>query len=158
MNYIVFNTPLGFIKVMEEDGFIVKITYEGNRAEEILSDNEVLCKAKNQIDDYFMGALRDFDLPLKINATDYHKKVLEALMKVPYGTTVSYKQLAEMTGNPKAYRAVGSAMKNNPLPIIIPCHRVIARDGSLGNYSFGGVSNKDWLITFEAQNRQPLFI
>ena len=158
MNYIVFNTPLGFIKVIEEDDFITKIEYEGNRADEVLSDNKILCEARNQIEDYFMGARREFDLPVKINATDYRRKVFETLRTVPYGTTISYKELATLTGNPAAYRAVGSAMKANPLPIIIPCHRVINENGELGNYSFGGVSNKDWLITFEAQNRQPLFI
>ena len=73
-------------------------------------------------------------------------------MQVPFGSTVTYKDLAEKTGNPKAVRAVGSAMRTNPIILAIPCHRVLKSDGSLGNYSAGGPANKDWLLTFENQN------
>ena len=85
------------------------------------------------------------------------KKVLEELMKVPYGSTTTYKELAEKTGNPKAVRAVGSAMRTNPIIIVIPCHRVLQTGGGLGNYSAGGPANKDWLLTFENQNTYGLW-
>ena len=152
MNYTIFNTPIGFVKIIEEDGYITKVTYEGKYAEELLPQTELLKLAYSQFNNYFDGTLKMFELPIKIDVSPYHKKVLEALMSVPYGNTISYKKLAEITGNKNASRAVGSAMRMNPIPIIIPCHRVVRSDGSLGNYSFGGVSNKDWLITFEQQN------
>ena len=89
----------------------------------------------------------------KIIADNIRRKVLEELQKIPYGSTTTYKELAEKTGNPKAVRAVGSAMRTNPIILAIPCHRVLKSDGSLGNYSAGGPANKDWLLTFENQNR-----
>lgn len=152
MSYIICNTPIGAIKIIEEDGYIVKIEYVGKYAEEILLDNKVLKNAYNQINDYFLGTLKEFDLPIKLNVTPYREKVLNELMKVPYGSTITYKELAKKSGNVNAVRAVGSTMKTNPIPIIVPCHRVICSDGSLGNYSFGSVSNKDWLQIFEKQN------
>ena len=97
--------------------------------------------------------LKEFTLPLNPKVSPYRRKVLEQLMKVPYAETVTYKDLAVATGNTQAVRAVGSAMRTNPIILAIPCHRVLKSDGSLGNYSAGGPANKDWLLTFENQNR-----
>jgi len=154
MEHIIMNTPIGALQITEEDGYITAVTHITNFAvQETDTENAVLLKARQQLTDYFMGGLKEFDLPIKINVTPYRQKVLEQLMKVPFGQTTTYRELAEKTGNPKAARAVGSAMRTNPLVIIVPCHRVLPANGKIGNYSAGGPANKDWLLCFEKQNR-----
>ena len=154
MNYSVFNTPIGALRAVEEDGCLVRLTHITNYiVEETHSDLPLLKEVYRQLVEYFEGSRKVFELPLKLNVTPYRQKVLEELIKVPFGETVSYGELAKRTGNPKASRAVGSAMRTNPIVIIIPCHRVLQADGSLGNYSAGGPANKDWLLAFEKQNR-----
>ena len=144
MNFAVINTPIGFLKITEEDDFITEIKYAGETAQEISPSTPLLEKAVNQLYDYFLGNLKEFDLPINPKVSPYRKKVLEELIKVPYG-------------NPKAVRAVGSAMRTNPIIIVIPCHRVLQTGGGLGNYSAGGPANKDWLLTFENQNTYGLW-
>lgn len=112
-------------------------------------NDPVLRKAKKQLEDYFAGRRRDFDLPLDGAGTPFQKKVWKALSKIPFGKTASYKDVAVMIGNPKASRAVGMANGKNPLCIVIPCHRVISHDGSLGGYT-GGLSKKRYLLGLEA--------
>ena len=153
MTYAVINTPIGALHITEEDGFITEIKYAGNFAAEILPATSLLKQAVQQLEDYFLGTLKEFTLPLNPKVSPYRRSVLERLVKVPHGNTTTYKELAEITGNPRAVRAVGSAMRTNPIIIVIPCHRVLKTDGSLGNYSAGGPANKDWLLTFEKQNR-----
>ena len=153
MDYAVINTPIGALHITEEDGFITEIKYAGSFGEEILPQTPLLHQAVKQLEDYFLGQLKEFTLPLNPKVSPYRRKVLERLVKVPYSHTVTYKDLAVRTGNPKAVRAVGSAMRTNPIIIAIPCHRVLKSDGGLGNYSAGGPANKDWLLTFENQNR-----
>ena len=157
MNFAVIITPIGALYITEEDGFITEIKYVGETAQEVVPSTPLLEKAVNQLYDYFLGNLKEFDLPLNPKVTPYRKKVLEELVKVPYGSTTTYKALAEKTGNPKAVRAVGSAMRTNPIIIAIPCHRVLQANGGLGNYSAGGPANKDWLLTFENQNTYGLW-
>ena len=157
MNFAVIITPIGALHITEEDGFITEIKYVGETAQEVPPQTQLLEKAVNQLYDYFLGNLKEFDLPLNPKVTPYRKKVLEELVKVPYGSTTTYKELAEKTGNPKAVRAVGSAMRTNPIIIVIPCHRVLQANGGLGNYSAGGPANKDWLLTFENQNTYGLW-
>ena len=120
MNFAVINTPIGFLKITEEDDFITEIKYAGETTEEISPSTPLLEKAVNQLYDYFLGNLKEFDLPINPKVSPYRKKVLEELMKVPYGSTTTYKELAEKTGNPKAVRAVGSAMRTNPIILAIP--------------------------------------
>ena len=153
MDFAVINTPIGALHITQEDEFITEIKYAGEHAAEILPQTELLDEAVNQIINYFLGELKEFTLPLNPKVSPYRRKVLEQLMKVPYASTVTYKDLAIATGNPQAVRAVGSAMRTNPIILAIPCHRVLKADGSLGNYSAGGPANKDWLLTFENQNR-----
>jgi methylated-DNA-[protein]-cysteine S-methyltransferase len=109
----------------------------------------VLVKTKKQLEQYFAGKLNRFDLPLDVHGTPFQKKVWKALSKIPFGKTASYKDVAVMIGNPKACRAVGTANGKNPLCIIVPCHRVISNDGSLGGYT-GGLSKKRYLLSLEA--------
>lgn len=98
---------------------------------------QILAESAKQLQEYMEGKRIDFDLPLDFAGTDFQKKVWKKLLGIPYGKTISYKELAKRVQNPKACRAVGSANGKNPICIIIPCHRVIAADGGLGGYSSG---------------------
>jgi methylated-DNA-[protein]-cysteine S-methyltransferase len=111
----------------------------------------VLSKAKQQLERYFAGKLSKFDVPMEPQGTPFQKRVWKALSKIPFGKTASYKDVAVMIGNPKACRAVGTANGRNPLCIVVPCHRVISNDGSLGGYT-GGLSKKRYLLSLEAQD------
>jgi methylated-DNA-[protein]-cysteine S-methyltransferase len=115
----------------------------------------VLRKAVQQLGEYLGGKRREFDLELDFSGTPFQESVWKALREVPFGKTISYKQLAVMIRNPKAVRAVGSANGKNPLAIIIPCHRVIAADGSIGGYS-GGIENKEKLLAWEKTGARAL--
>jgi methylated-DNA-[protein]-cysteine S-methyltransferase len=112
----------------------------------------VLETAARQLREYFAGSRRRFDLPFDIEASDFERRVRDAAVSVDYGSTISYGELAELAGSPRAARAAGNVMRNNPLMIVIPCHRVIGADGSLRGYGgLGcGLSVKRWLIDFES--------
>jgi len=113
-------------------------------------EKNLLKSLQDDIVAYFNGQAVKFDAPLGANLPRFTKKVLAACRKIPAGETISYSQLARMIGNPKAGRAVGSALAKNPIPLIIPCHRVIRRDGSLGQFSApGGTDTKKKLIALE---------
>lgn len=105
-------------------------------------------KAVDQLTAYFAGELRTFDVELDANGTPFQHEVWNALMAIPYGATTSYGELAASIGRPKASRAVGAANGRNPLPIIVPCHRVIGANGSLTGFG-GGMAVKQWLLTLE---------
>ena len=115
------------------------------------ADIAVLQEAKQQLDEYFQRERKTFDLPLLLIGTDFSKRVWEALRQIPYGTTVSYKELATQIGQPKAIRAVANANRQNALSIILPCHRVIGTDGSLTGYG-GGLPSKQYLLDLEQTN------
>jgi len=101
-----------------------------------------------QLNEYFAGDRKEFSLNLILDGTDFQKKVWNQLMKISYGTAVSYKDVAKAIRNDKAFRAIGSANGRNNIAIIIPCHRVIAHDGTLGGYG-GGLGKKEWLLDHE---------
>jgi methylated-DNA-[protein]-cysteine S-methyltransferase len=109
---------------------------------------EPLAAALRQLDEYFTGARRVFDLPLRLQGTPFQQRVWQALCEIPYGETWSYGQLAKQIGNPSASRAVGLANGRNPISILVPCHRVIGADGSLTGYG-GGLQRKQWLLAHE---------
>jgi methylated-DNA-[protein]-cysteine S-methyltransferase len=108
-----------------------------DRPEAGKATSAVIQEACRQLDEYFAGTRRTFDLPLAPQGTVFQRKVWDELQQIPYGTTVSYAQVARSIGSPKACRAVGSANGKNPVAIIIPCHRVINADGKLGGYAYG---------------------
>lgn len=108
----------------------------------------VLAEAVKQLREYFVGQRTEFDLPLVPEGTPFQRSVWKCLSEIPYGETISYAELAKRVGNPKAARAVGSANGKNPLPIVIPCHRVIAADGTLGGFG-GGLPTKMKLLGLE---------
>jgi methylated-DNA-[protein]-cysteine S-methyltransferase len=105
-------------------------------------------QAIRQLEAYFRGELRDFDLPLEPRGTEFQRRTWEALRSIPYGETISYAELARRVGNPRAARAVGTANGANPLPIVIPCHRVIGSNGKLAGYG-GGLGIKEKLLVLE---------
>lgn len=116
---------------------------------EIIFDNDFLAELIMQFDDYFSGERHNIDFPLDlISMTPFGKKVLTALSKVGYGKTLSYGDLALLSGSPRASRAVGTVMSKNPLPIVIPCHRVISASGKIGGYT-SGLYKKRLLMTLE---------
>lgn len=120
-------------------------------------DDPYLLGAIKQLEEYFAGERKAFDLPLKIEGSDFELKVWNALKTIPYGKVVSYKDIAEQVGNVKAVRAIGRINGLNPIPIIIPCHRVIMANGKLGGFSGGGVEVKIKLLELEGYLDSELF-
>ncbi len=121
---------------------------------EIQANKPALKQVLGQLDEYFSGARDQFELTLAPEGTPFQKSVWGALQKIPYGHKISYGELAQRLDNPGGMRAVGAANGQNPIPIIIPCHRVIAADGSLGGYT-GGLDIKRKLLDLEAQKTTP---
>jgi len=113
--------------------------------------------ATTQLDEYFAGQRTDFDLPLRLTGTDFQLAVLAELQKIPYGETASYRDVAERIGRPKAVRAVGAANGRNPIPIVVPCHRVIGAGGDLTGFG-GGLDTKEALLRLEAEHRSASLI
>lgn len=111
-------------------------------------ESQLLKETKEQLNQYFLGERKHFDLPLFWSGTAFQNSVWQALTKIPYGETKSYSELSEQIKNPKAVRAVGMANGRNPLAIIVPCHRVVGKNGSLTGFS-GGLQNKDILLKLE---------
>jgi methylated-DNA-[protein]-cysteine S-methyltransferase len=111
-------------------------------------DERVLRETANQLNEYFSGKRRKFELPLKFSGTEFQQRVWHALTEIPFGETRTYSQLARHIGNPAACRAVGLANGKNPIAVIVPCHRVIGADGSLTGFG-GGLPRKEWLLGHE---------
>ena len=111
--------------------------------------------AREQLCEYFEGQRQQFDIPLKLQGTNFQQQVWQELVKIPYGTTISYAELARRVGQPTASRAVGSANARNPVSLIVPCHRVIGADGRLTGYA-GGTETKQWLLDWERQTSGAL--
>ncbi len=145
MDKIIFETILGNMKITSENGFLktVDLTDEAK----VDSNEAVLLSAKQQMLAY-LETKTAFDLPLNPKGTPFQQKVYEALLKIPYGKTASYGEIAAMIGKPKAARAVGQAVNKNPLMIIVPCHRIIGKDGSLTGF-YGGLALKEKLLKIE---------
>ena len=112
-------------------------------------------EVRKQLNEYFSGARKEFDLPLSLDGTEFQVSVLEALQTIPYGETTSYGAIAKQIGRPKAVRAVGAANGRNPIPIVVPCHRVIGSGGDLTGFG-GGLDTKEALLRLEAENSGSL--
>ena len=146
-------TPFGRMLIETQGGAVVRVYLPGQEPPHgyAEADAPVLEQAKAQLEQYFAGARRVFDLPLDFSGcTDFMVRVYSELMRVPYGETASYKHIAERVGSPRAYRAVGLANNKNPLPIIVPCHRILGADGGLVGYA-GGLELKARLLELEHQ-------
>jgi len=138
MNIHHYKSPIGIIEIIVDDKAITGVNIlKKTPAAMQASTNHLIRETCIQFDEYFAGKRRKFDLPLSTKGTPFQQAVWKQLQEIPYGETISYSQLAKAVDNPKACRAVGSANGKNPIPIIIPCHRVIASDGSLGGFACG---------------------
>lgn len=142
-----YNTPIGGITISANDSAITGVCF-GKAAAGDYKETQLIKKAYLQLCEYFEGKRRTFDLPLEPEGTEFQRKVWSALCTIPYGATRSYKQIAAAVGNEKACRAVGMANNKNPIPVFIPCHRVIGTDGSLVGYG-AGIDIKEKLLILE---------
>lgn len=148
-------SPLGPILLTADDCGLSGIHFMEGKDSPTIPRNSIespapFAEAKRQLHAYFQGKLTSFDLPLSPHGTEFQRKVWRALSDIPYGTTISYGELAKRIGKPAAARAVGRANGCNPLPIVVPCHRVIGSDGRLVGYS-SGLSIKEYLLNLEAK-------
>lgn len=150
MKTAVYHSPFGDMELdYEEDAVTVLKMAEKKAVGE--APEGLALKVFQELDEYFQGKRKTFDIPLRTHGTPFQEKVWAALQEIPYGETRSYKDIAEAIGHPKAYRAVGMANNANPLFIIIPCHRVIGADGSLTGYG-GGLPMKKALLSLEKKH------
>lgn len=145
-------TPIGILEINTTIDSIVKIKFVSNFSKSSMNSleefSDVTQQACSQINEYFKGHRKVFTIPIKLSLTPFYKKVLKEVSKVEYGSKASYGEIARILGSAKAVRAVGTANSKNPLPIIIPCHRIISSNGGLGGYS-GGLDKKSYLLRHE---------
>ena len=151
--YTTYVSPLGTITLQANEHGLLGVWFEiqTTQPEELgqFSENDpILSKAIKQLEEYFSGDRREFDLPISAVGTEFQQQVWKALTTIPYGETWSYQDLANAIGNPKAVRAVGLANGKNPVSVIVPCHRVIGKNGKLTGYA-GGVERKAKLLKLE---------
>jgi methylated-DNA-[protein]-cysteine S-methyltransferase len=150
-----YPSPIGALTVSVNNGFIKAVTFTSEKrpanppADNPTKADSAICEeAIRQLDEYFTGKRKAFDLPLAPDGTEFQKKVWQALLAIPYGETRSYRDIAEAIDCPKGCRAVGMANNRNPICIIIPCHRVIGADGSMVGYG-SGIERKVFLLNLE---------
>lgn len=156
-------TPIGPLRIVASGGFIVEVRltshptagketslphHQTPTEQTSKSDDPLLLEACRQLDEYFSHQRKTFQLPTKQAGTPFQQQVWQALESIPYGQTRSYQDIARAIGNPKAMRAVGQANNRNKILILVPCHRVIQKDGQLGGFEFG-VDAKKWLLKLE---------
>lgn len=147
--YYTYNTVIGSLNITADDFYIRYISVGKYKNDShILKETEVINNAFKQINEYFNGSRKKFSLNIKCEGTLFQQKIWRSLCNIPYGHTISYKELAEKVASPKAYRAAGSACGQNPLPVIIPCHRVIHSNGSISGYALGA-DIKEFLLNLE---------
>ncbi|MEJ2297551.1 MAG: methylated-DNA--[protein]-cysteine S-methyltransferase [Woeseiaceae bacterium] len=158
MYYCYTDTPIGELLVAGDADGLSMIGFPHGvmrRAPEPdwIFNEKPLAEACRQLREYFAGERREFDLPLSLTGTEFQVSVLRALRDIPYGETVSYGDIARRVGRPKAVRAVGAANGRNPIPIVIPCHRVIGSTGDLTGFG-GGLDTKEALLRLEAEHKR----
>jgi methylated-DNA-[protein]-cysteine S-methyltransferase len=156
MYYCYLSTPIGDLLLAGDQDALSLVGFpEGTMRydpePEWIYNEQPLANARKQLTEYFAGERKDFDLPLSLHGTEFQLRVLEELKTIPYGETTSYGDIAKRIGRPKAVRAVGAANGRNPIPIIVPCHRVIGSSGHLTGFG-GGLDTKTALLRLEAEN------
>ena len=154
MNIAYIETPIGVLRIKSKDNRLVEI-HAMQESEPFASDTrtdeecEVVSATRKQLDEYFLGERQNFDLPLNMSqGSRFEQSVWRVLQEIPYGETLSYGQVAKKVGCPKGARAVGNAVGSNPLLIVVPCHRVIKGDGTIGGFS-AGLEKKRGLMRIE---------
>ena len=145
------SSPIGWIRIFEENGCIVRLELNARSGEPEEPRMLLLCETCRQLDEYFAGKRRAFDLPLAPAGSRFRRAVWAELERIPYGKVVTYRDVAIAVGNPRAARAGGMANHCNPIPILIPCHRVVGSNGALTGYA-GGLEIKRKLLQLEAGN------
>lgn len=150
MRDVFYKSPVGNLLISISNNHIDGISFVNKSVGTEYKQDLFLKKVKDQLNEYFLGERKIFNLPFSLVGTSFQKKVWRSLIKIPYGQTKSYKWVAEMIGRPKACRAVGNAVRKNSIPIIIPCHRVIRATGKIGKYSWGS-HIKQKLLLLEKQ-------
>ena len=155
VRYDVFDSPIGELHAASTERGLCRISYWGEGWEEQLARQfgvrvlrAPLDDVRRELDEYFEGKRHEFDLPLDLRVAPFHEAVLRELALVPYGSTETYGSLAKRVGRPSAARAVGTVMNRNPIPIVLPCHRVVGANGSLVGYA-GGLDVKRRLLQLE---------
>jgi len=166
MHHLTLESPVGSLRLLANDTHLLRLDFVHGRkikplppAAEVVevkhpADHPVFAEAAAQLTGYFAGERQAFDLPLAPQGTDFQLRVWQQLRLIPFGTTLSYGQLAQRLGNPNASRAVGLANGNNPLSIVVPCHRVIGANGSLTGFG-GGLDTKQKLLDLESPRLFP---
>lgn len=145
----VIDSPVGKIEIIEENEKIIELNIYNEKENNIIEkDTKLLLETQKQLKEYFEGKRTKFEIPLNPKGTEFMKKVWKELIKIPYGEVRTYKEIAEKVGNSKASRAVGMANNKNPIPIIIPCHRVIGSNNKLVGYALG-LDMKKYLLDLE---------
>ena len=157
VNYFVYTMPLGRLTIVANDKGLTRILFGPHAIEGATKRPSALTNtAATQLQEYFAGKRREFDLPLDPQGTDFQLRVWDELKKIPYGETRTYAQIAEAVGSPKGFRAVGLANNKNPLPIVVPCHRVIGAGGKLVGYA-AGIKVKRYLLELEGVDVNELW-
>lgn len=158
LSFVEIASPVGLLKLVANDHALVAVLWENENPNRVRlaewveqPDHPILIKAKNQLEEYFIGTRKQFDLPLEFEGTEFQKKVWQALLTIPYSETRSYQQISAQIGNIKAVRAVGAANGKNPISIIAPCHRVVGANGKLVGFA-GGLKNKEILLSLESNS------
>lgn len=152
LTYFSYKTPIGSITLAQRDGLLVGLSFGTQHYPGSNKASEITNKAANQLQEYFAGKRKTFDLPLFPEGSAFQKQVWSELCTISYGETRSYRDIASALGNPNASRAVGLANNKNPIPLFIPCHRVIAANGTIGGYR-GGTKVKKYLLDLEKAHR-----
>ncbi len=158
MYYCYVSSPIGDLLVAGDDESIHYVGFPTGKMRRDpdpgwIFKEQPFVEARRQLEEYFAGERRQFDLPVRLTGTEFQVRVLEELQRIPYGETASYADVAERIGRPKAVRAVGAANGRNPLPILVPCHRVIGSHGELTGFG-GGLETKAALLRLEAEHSQ----
>lgn len=147
--YGYYESPIGILKIETLEKVLLGVEFVEEK-EEVLEKTEFVEAVIKQLDEYFKGKRMNFNLEIKLKGTEFQKKAWTALMEIPYGKTISYKEQAIKIGNEKAVRAIGGANGKNNIAIIIPCHRVIGSNKKLTGYN-GGIDKKKWLLNHESK-------
>lgn len=163
MHYSSYTSPIGHMLLVASERGLRSLEFDYEKKKlvaarqnpELIESDAALAETRRQLDQYFAGRLREFTVALDLHGTDFQLRCWNALLKIPYGETRSYAYQARAVGSPRGFRAVGMANHDNPIAIVVPCHRVITSDHKLGGYG-GGLEVKEKLLTLEgAVWRQP---
>jgi len=151
--HVALETPMGTMRIESSELGISAVLWplQAPSGPEDMTPSPLLEEAAAQLRAYFSGQLKVFDLPLQPEGTEFQQRVWQELKKIPWGATTTYGEIARALRSPKSARAVGAAIGRNPLSIIVPCHRVIGRDGSLTGFA-GGLERKSWLLNLEQEH------